>query len=315
MQTVVGAVDRDLEPDDAARAEEDLRPAALVHRAVAEDPGIGCQLLRVPREQRREVRRARLLFAFEDEAQVDARRTARGAQGFDRGEQAEDRRLVVAGAARVEPRLRIERAGRLAPGERLAVGAFRAPAPTAARSTAWRPPAGRRSARRTSPSASTSAPATHRRRAAARPRRAGAAARGAGAPSSRRSPRHCARSRECRRRHWAARGGSRTGSSSSRSCATRQARTRSSSADRPAARRASGGGRRQRSERGEHRRKRNLRQPAPTHGHRTPSEKTAGSIDGDTLKCPIPALQPVPDFRLTGRSGARLRRPASRPAG
>ena len=41
MQLADGTVDGDLESSDSANAEEDLLAAALVHRAIADEPNVG----------------------------------------------------------------------------------------------------------------------------------------------------------------------------------------------------------------------------------------------------------------------------------
>jgi len=69
------------------RAEDDLRAAALVYRAVADQPDIAGQQVFVLGDDLRQVRRASLFFAFEDELQIGARRQARGFEGVERGDQ------------------------------------------------------------------------------------------------------------------------------------------------------------------------------------------------------------------------------------
>ena len=63
--------------DDAARAEDDLLAPALVHRAVADQPDIAAQQVLVRCEDLRQVRRAGLLLALEDELDVRVQRHAR----------------------------------------------------------------------------------------------------------------------------------------------------------------------------------------------------------------------------------------------
>src|SRR5262249_6963195 len=110
VQRLGGAVERQLDVGDAARAEEDLHLPRLVNGAVAEEPEIGLQEVRVLPEHVPEVRRADLLLAFAEELQVDGQRDTGGLEGVEGREDADDRRLVVARGAGVEPRLRSERA-------------------------------------------------------------------------------------------------------------------------------------------------------------------------------------------------------------
>jgi hypothetical protein len=71
------------------------------------------------RERCREVRRSRLLLAFEEDLEVRGQRNLRGVERVDRREQRDDRSLVVAGRARVDARLVGERILRVGPGDDL----------------------------------------------------------------------------------------------------------------------------------------------------------------------------------------------------
>ena len=99
-------VDGHLDVGDAARAEVELHVAALVHRAVAQQPAVGVELTIVIFDIALEVRRARFLFALEHEPQIDGRLRLDRVQRVERGEHGDDRRLVVARRAPVQPRLR-----------------------------------------------------------------------------------------------------------------------------------------------------------------------------------------------------------------
>ena len=70
VQFVTGAVERDVDARDAARAEDDLLAAALVDGPVADQPDVARQQVLVLLEDVREVRRAGLFLAFEDEFEV-----------------------------------------------------------------------------------------------------------------------------------------------------------------------------------------------------------------------------------------------------
>ena len=63
-------VQRDLHVGHAAHAEDDLRPAGLVHRPVAEEPGVGAEARLLALEHRAQMGRARLLLALEEDLEV-----------------------------------------------------------------------------------------------------------------------------------------------------------------------------------------------------------------------------------------------------
>ncbi len=105
------AVEGELQARHPAGAEVDLHPPGGMDRAVAEDPGVGSEQIRVLAQDLREVGRALLLLALQEELEVNRGWTPRGAQGIERRQHGHDRRLVVARRAGVEPPLRIERPG------------------------------------------------------------------------------------------------------------------------------------------------------------------------------------------------------------
>ena len=70
VQFVVGSVERDVDGGDAARAEDDLLAAALVHRTVADQPDVAGQQVLVLGDNLRQVRRAGFFLAFEDELDI-----------------------------------------------------------------------------------------------------------------------------------------------------------------------------------------------------------------------------------------------------
>ena len=73
----------------------------MIQRSVLRSDCVGLQ-------QRRKVRRADFLLALEEEAQVDAGLPSRCPKCVQRGENGDDRRLVVAGRAGEQARFRIE---------------------------------------------------------------------------------------------------------------------------------------------------------------------------------------------------------------
>ena len=69
------------------------------------------------RERLREVRRALLLLALEEELEVGRQRDLGGGEGIERRQHRDDRTLVVARGARVDPRLVGQRIARVGPGD------------------------------------------------------------------------------------------------------------------------------------------------------------------------------------------------------
>ncbi len=197
VQRVRRAVERDLRSGHAAHAEHDLLAPRLVHRSIAEEPGVGPKEGGVLLEDGSEVSGARFLLALEEQLEVHRRPDARGLERVDGREHRDDRRLVVARRAAVEAPFALHRPG-AAGRHRFAAGVERpcraGPGSTAATSTAPGRPAGRRSARRRRPSASP--------RASTAPRRPPAIRRSASRESSRAIPRDSiiARSRSAFRR-------------------------------------------------------------------------------------------------------------------
>ena len=108
VQRAHRAVGRELEAHHPARAEHDLLAPALMHGAVAEDPRVGAQQVRVRLEHAAQVRGPRFLLALEEELEVDRRRDPRGAQRIERAEHRDDRALVVARGTRVDARLAVD---------------------------------------------------------------------------------------------------------------------------------------------------------------------------------------------------------------
>ena len=106
VQRTRGAEEGHLEVGDAARAEVDLHAPGLVHRAVAQEPGVPGDLVAIVPQEALEVRRARLLLAFQEERDVHRRGAPEGAQRVERGEQAHDGSLVVRGGPAEEARFR-----------------------------------------------------------------------------------------------------------------------------------------------------------------------------------------------------------------
>jgi hypothetical protein len=74
-----------------------------VDRAVAEEPDVGAQEVGVAREHLAQVRRTGFLLALEEQLEVHRQRHACGAERVDRPQHRDDRRLVVARGARIDP--------------------------------------------------------------------------------------------------------------------------------------------------------------------------------------------------------------------
>ena len=102
VQRTRRAVRRDHDIRHAAHAEHHLLAPALVHRSVGEHPAIAREQCGVPFEQGASMPIARFLFAVEVELEVHARLAPRCTQRIERREHGDDRRLVVAGRARVQ---------------------------------------------------------------------------------------------------------------------------------------------------------------------------------------------------------------------
>src|SRR6185369_3315612 len=110
---------------DPARAEDDLLPAALMNRPVADQPDVASQQVFVRIQNLPEVLRAGLLLTLEDELQARVERLARGSDGIEGRHDGEDRRLVVGCRTRVDPPLRTD-PGRVVEGYDPAVALDRA---------------------------------------------------------------------------------------------------------------------------------------------------------------------------------------------
>src|SRR5436305_1276479 len=95
-------VNRELDPRNSADTEHDLLPARLMDGTVAKQPGVRLQQVGIPFEQRAEMSRSGLLFAFEEEFEVNRRLDSRRSQGVERGQHSNDWRLVVARRAGIE---------------------------------------------------------------------------------------------------------------------------------------------------------------------------------------------------------------------
>ena len=95
-------MDGHLHIDVAAHAEAELRRAGLVGGAVDDDPAVGAQRVAMAAEQGGEMGRSRFLLALEDDAEVERRPPAFGAQRVDRGEDRHHAGFVVGGAAGVD---------------------------------------------------------------------------------------------------------------------------------------------------------------------------------------------------------------------
>ena len=108
VQSAHRAVRRDLDLGDPARPEVDLHAACLVNGPVEEEPEVALQATGVRLEEPREVGRARFLLAFQEELQVDRKRERLRAHRVQGGKQRDDRRLVVARRAGVDPPLRLK---------------------------------------------------------------------------------------------------------------------------------------------------------------------------------------------------------------
>ncbi len=100
----------DLQARGAARAEAEQHAAALVNGAVTDQPCIGSEQIGVRGHGSGQVRRARLLLAFEHEPQVERGALPLREQRVQCRQHGDDGRLVVAGRARIEPRLGVQRA-------------------------------------------------------------------------------------------------------------------------------------------------------------------------------------------------------------
>src|SRR5579884_330205 len=109
VQLVAGAVDREIERDNTARAEDDLGAAALVHRTVADQPDVAGQQVLVRGNDLGQVRRAGLLFTLEEEFQIRARRDVGGVEDVERGGDGDNGRFVVGGGAGVEAPFGVDR--------------------------------------------------------------------------------------------------------------------------------------------------------------------------------------------------------------
>ena len=103
---------------DAAGTERDPRQAARIDRAVAEEPEIRAQQVAMRGKRLRQIRRARLLFSFEEELELDRAWNLRGGEGIDRRQHRDDGPLVVARGAGVDARLVGERVFRIGPCDR-----------------------------------------------------------------------------------------------------------------------------------------------------------------------------------------------------
>ena len=109
-------VDGDVQVDIAAVAEENQRPAGLVHRAIRVDQDVALQQGAMRIGHALQILRTRLLLALQKKLQVDRQRNVLGVQSVERGHQGDDRRFVVAARTRVDapvvvvvPRRRWER--------------------------------------------------------------------------------------------------------------------------------------------------------------------------------------------------------------
>src|SRR5206468_3924644 len=100
------SIDRELEGSDAAPAETELLPSALVHGPVTEEPRVGREQRRVSLEDLAEMSRARLFLSLEEYLEVDGSLHAGRLHRVDRGEHRHDRALVVPRRTGVEARLR-----------------------------------------------------------------------------------------------------------------------------------------------------------------------------------------------------------------
>jgi hypothetical protein len=113
VQLVARTVNRYVEGHDAARAEDQRLLAILEDGAVTNQPDIRREQSLISGESFLQVRRVDLFFAFKRQLDVRFRLQAGSPECIECGEHGDDRRLVVAGAARVQTPLGIEgRAGR-----------------------------------------------------------------------------------------------------------------------------------------------------------------------------------------------------------
>src|SRR5687767_15518587 len=96
VQRTSRTIDRQLESNDAAQPEHRLQAATLVHRAVAEQPGIGTEQVAVLLENGLEMSRTGFFLALEEELHVHRWRHVCRAHRIERGEHGDDRTLVVA---------------------------------------------------------------------------------------------------------------------------------------------------------------------------------------------------------------------------
>src|SRR5260370_18957052 len=97
VQFMVWAVDSDVNDGDTARTEHNLLPAALMHRAIANQPDIAPQQALVFLDDGCQVRRTRLLLAFENELDVRVQRDSPRFQRIQCSADGNDRSLVVGG--------------------------------------------------------------------------------------------------------------------------------------------------------------------------------------------------------------------------
>ena len=102
------AVDRHRERGDAACAEDDRLLACLVHGTIADQPEVRGKEILVGRDRLLQVRRPHFLFALECKSHVRLHPQSCRANGVERGQDRDDGRLVIASAARVQARFRVE---------------------------------------------------------------------------------------------------------------------------------------------------------------------------------------------------------------
>src|SRR5215813_140128 len=102
------AVDGDLHPRHAARAEVDLLPPRLVDRPVANQPRVGFQQVAMFFDDLRQMRRPGLFLALEEKSDVRINSDLARLQRVERGAYGDDRRFVVSARTRIEPPFGVE---------------------------------------------------------------------------------------------------------------------------------------------------------------------------------------------------------------
>lgn len=108
VETVAGAVDGDFQMGVATRAEDNRLGAALIDRAIADQPHIAVDEVAMLIEDLFEMRGSGFLFPFPDETDVGAERNVRSAEGIEGGELGEDGGLIIAGRASIDSLLAID---------------------------------------------------------------------------------------------------------------------------------------------------------------------------------------------------------------